>query len=54
MSTKDFRTEPVDPPTAERLAAAGLRMDLLDTDDTIAGEPLDAAGELAALESGWR
>ena len=30
VSTTDFRTEPVDPSTAERLRAAGLRMDLLD------------------------
>ncbi len=32
MSTTDFRTEPVDPTTVDRLRAAGLRMDLLDGD----------------------
>ena len=33
MATTDFRNEPVDPTTAERLRDAGLRMDLLDLSD---------------------
>jgi predicted acetyltransferase len=41
----DFRTEPVDPAIAERLAEQGLRMDLLDMDDKAAA---DAWSEAAA------
>lgn len=41
----DFRTEPVDPAIAERLAEQGLRMDLLDMNDKAAA---DAWSEAAA------
>lgn len=44
MSTTDFRLEPVDPSAAERMRAAGLRMDLLDMSNT---EGVDAWTESA-------
>ncbi len=37
--TDDYRTRPIDPQSAERLAASGLRLDLVDTADSSSFDP---------------